>query len=426
MLAPDVSLRKPEIDPAKFPLMAWVRQTFSRPRVRDVEGRARAEARAAFGGRLKSGMRVAITAGSRGIASISAILRAAVDEARYAGAQPFLVSAMGSHGGGTVEGQWAVLRDLGITEDAVGAPIRIGTDTVRLGSTPMGFEVHCDVFAAEADAILVVNRVKPHTVFRGRSESGILKMLAIGLGKVPGATAVHRLGAAAMAHAVAEAAHLMMERTPVIGGVAIVENAYGESAVIRGLSPERMEEGDQELLRVARSLMPSLPVREADLLIVEEIGKDISGTGMDVNVTGRWGKAGAGLELEPGIRRIVVLGLSPASHGNANGIGLADFTTRRTADQIDPAATSLNVMTTGYPDRGVLPIVMDDDRAAIGAALESLRLDDPSAARAVRIRNTLQLADPWVSQALLAELPAHASVVEPPAPMRFTEEGRLI
>lgn len=424
MLAPDLPLPAVELPESQMPRFRRVRQRFPRPRLEDVAGRARAELRRLLGGRLRPGARVAITAGSRGIANIVALLAAAADEVRAAGGDPFFVAAMGSHGGGTVEGQRAVLASLGITEEAVRAPLRIGTETVSLGRTPIGFEAHCDRLAAEADAILVINRVKPHTAFRGPNESGLLKMLAIGLGKVPGASAAHRLGAAEMARAVREAARLICARLPVLGGLAVVENGYEETAMISALPVERMEEGERALLETARALLPRLPLPSADLLIVGEMGKNISGTGIDVNVTGRWGLAGEGVAHGPDIARIVVLELSAASHGNANGVGLADFVTRRLAERIDPLATYLNALTTGYVDRARLPMVLEDDRAAIGAALRTLGLADPREARAMWVRNTLRLEELWVSEAALAELPPHAVAIGPSMPLRFVE-GRL-
>lgn len=424
----EFSLRPPpiEVDPARLPPLARVRQRFPRPRVDDPQVASRREVEALLAGRVAPGAEVAITAGSRGIAAIPGILRGCADAVRAAGARPFFVAAMGSHGGGTVEGQRAVLADLGLTEASLGAPLRIGTETVLLGRTASGFDVHCDRLAAGADAILVVNRVKPHTAFHGPNESGLLKMLAIGLGKVPGASAVHRLGPAAMARTVPEAAALMRERLPVVGGLAIVENGYEETAALRGMPPGDMEAGERELLRLAKSLLPGLPVRAADLLIVDEMGKNFSGTGMDVNVHGRWGDVARGAPAEPEIARLVVLGLSEASHGNANGVGLADFTTARLAARVDLGATYLNSLTTGFLDRGKLPLVMADDRCAIAAALRTLGDPDPDRVRALRVRNTLHLEELWCSPAVLPDLPAHCRVESPPLSMEFTAGGRLL
>lgn len=415
-----------EIDPSRLPPMARVRQTFPRPRVADPAGEARRQVGALLEGRLRPGAEVAITAGSRGIAGIAAILAACADAVRAAGGRPFFVSAMGSHGGGTAEGQRAVLAELGLTEESLGAPLRVGTETVVLGRTASGFEVHCDRHAAAAAAILVVNRVKAHTAFHGPNESGLLKMMAIGLGKVPGATAIHRLGPVAMAKTVPEAAEFMRARLPVIGGLAIVENGYEETALLRAVPSERMAAEERELLRLAKSLMPGLPVRGADLLIVDQMGKNFSGTGMDVNVHGRWGSAGGGEPPDPDIARLVVLDLSPGSHGNANGVGLADITTARLAARIDLAATYLNSITTGFLDRAKIPMVMADDRSAIAAALRTLGDPDPAAVRALRIRNTLHLEELWCSPAVLPLLPAHCAVDEPPRPMSFDASGRLL
>lgn len=411
-----------------FPRLITVRRRFARPCLDDPIAAVRAEIRGLLTRlrpTLKPGARVAVTAGSRGITGIPAILRAVVEELRGQGADPFLVSAMGSHGEGTVEGQRVILESLGITEASVGARLRITDQTVQICRTPEGFPVHCDAEAAAADAIFLINRVKAHTAFRGPNESGLLKMMAIGLGKVPGATAVHHLGPRSMARAVPEAARLFLERMPVIGGLAIVENGYEETAAVRALAPAEMERVEGELLAYSKTLLPGLPVDQIDLLVVDEMGKNFSGTGLDTNAIGRWAIPGFPDPEAPSITRVVVLGLSEATHGNANGIGLADVITARLVRQINFSATYLNALTTTYLQRARLPMVAADARSALALALESLGCADP---RVVRIPNTLHLETVQVSENLAGEVLSREPDAQAgqPVELEFTPDGRLL
>ncbi len=415
--------------PTAVPRMVRVRQQFPRPRVDDVPGTVRtALERLDLRGRMRPPFRVAITAGSRGIRDIAPILRTVVDEVRRAGGDPLLVAAMGSHGGGTEAGQRRLLTHLGITPEAMGAPVSASMETVELGRTPGGRIAYCDRVAASCDGILVVNRIKPHTGFQHPFGSGLMKMLGVGLGKAPGATQIHREGAGEpMARAIREIAEVVISTGRVLGGLAIVENAYDETARVVAVPARRIPEEEVALFREARALMPQLPVERMDLLIVEEVGKNYSGTGMDVNVIGRWRIAGVQEPDVPHAERIVALRLSEASEGNAQGIGLADFTTRALVGRIDFTATYLNCIVSTYVQRAMLPIVMGTERDVILAALGSLGLTDPLEARIVRIPNTLHVEDVWVSEALVPMLRGRPSVaaVGSPEPMRFDEVGRL-
>lgn len=415
--------------PPAVPRMVRVRQQFPRPRVDDVPGAVRTALRGLdLRGRMRPPFRVAITAGSRGIRDIAPILRTVIDEVRRAGGDPLLVAAMGSHGGGTEAGQRRLLAHLGITPEAMGAPVSASMETVELDRTPVGRIAYCDRVAASCDGILVVNRIKPHTGFRHPFGSGLMKMLGVGLGKAPGAAQIHREGAGEpMARAIREIAEAVISTGRVLGGLAIVENAYDETARIVAVPARDIPEEEVVLFREARALMPQLPVERMDLLIVEEIGKNYSGTGMDVNVIGRWRIAGVKEPDVPHAERIVALRLSEASEGNAQGIGLADFTTRALVDRIDFTATYLNCIVSTYVQRAMLPIVMSVERDAILAALGSLGLRDPLEARIVRIPNTLHLGDVWVSEALAETLRDQPSVaaVGSPELMRFDEAGRL-
>jgi len=338
-----------------------------------------------------------------------------------------LISAMGSHGGATSEGQRSLLAHLGVTEESIGAPILTDMEVVELGRTPSGLIAYCDRNAAECDGILVVNRIKPHTGFSEPFGSGLLKMLAVGLGKVPGASQIHRQGPAHMAQAIEEIAQVFLDSGKVIGGIAVIEDAHDEIVKIVAVRPEEMIAKERELFREAKALMPHLPVDDLDLLIVDEIGKNYSGTGMDVNVIGRWRLPGLSEPETPRIKRIVALRLSPKSEGNAHGVGLADFVTRRLVDAIDPVATYTNAVTSTFVERAFIPITLSTDREAIETALASLSISDPSQARIARIRNTLHLDEVWLSPTLLAEVGGRPGVeVGPLEPLRFGDDGTLL
>lgn len=319
-----------------------------------------------------------------------------------------------------------MLGHLGITEEALGTPILADMEVIELGRTPSGLVAYCDRNAAECDGIFIVNRVKPHTAFSEPFGSGLLKMLVIGLGKAEGAAQIHRQGPAKMAQAIEEVARVFLATGKILGGLAIIENAYDETAEIVWVHPEEMIEKERELFQKAKSLMPQLPVEDIDLLIVDEMGKNYSGTGMDVNVIGRWRLPGMPEPSSPRIKRIVALRLSPESEGNAQGVGLADVVTRCLVDAIDPVNTYTNTITSTFLERGFIPITMPTDRDAIAAALASLALPDPARARIVRIHNTLHLDELWASEALLPELAGRPEVtVGTPEPLRFTSDGML-
>ncbi|HEV2739210.1 MAG TPA: hypothetical protein VGU66_11575 [Candidatus Elarobacter sp.] len=384
-----------------------VRDTLDTPAIADVTSAARAAlapvmARAG----LRAGARVAITAGSRGVARIDAILRGACDAVRDAGATPFLVAAMGSHGGGTGDGQRAMLAHLGVSERSVGAPIESEMDVVEVGTTAAhGITVACDARAARADAIVVVGRVKPHTDFTGTIESGVLKMMSIGLGKAIGAARYHaafaRFGYEPI---IREVAGFLLERLPIVAGLAIVEDNRGGTNAIEAFAPDAIVGGEERLLLHARELMPKLPFAALDLVIVDRMGKNFSGTGMDTNVTGRAVNGRTQKVPEPVIKQLYVRELTPESGGNATGIGLADFCTRRLADAIDWGATYLNALTAAHPATVRLPVVCDNDRDAIRHALNAAGVEDAAHARVVRIGDTLHIETFAASEAALAAM----------------------
>lgn len=376
---------------------------------------------------VRPGARVAITAGSRGIKNITVILKSVADAIKAAGARPFVVGAMGSHGGGSAAGQMEVLRTLGITEEALGCPVHTSDEVVEVGSTPAGVRVYCDREAWSAEGIIVVNRVKPHTTFHGPVESGLFKMMVVGLGKARGAAAIHRLGPHQMAPALLDMGRLYVRSGKMLAGLAVVENNKEETAVIEAAAPDGIEEMEKRLLQLAYRLLPRLPVERLDFLVVREMGKNISGTGMDTNVIGRARIAGVPEPDSPFIARVVVLELTGESHGNATGIGLADFTTRRLVDKMDAGATYLNCITSGNVQRAMLPIIMADDREAIEAAIKSLTGADVANLKGAVIKNTLELERLWVTEAVAAGLDGRedVKVLSEPEPLVFSN-GRLM
>jgi hypothetical protein len=413
-----------------YPNLLRVRQHFERLRVGDVPAAVVAALEPlGLDRRIRPGQTVALTAGSRGIANIPVILKATADYLKRLGARPFLVPAMGSHGGGTAEGQRCLLESYGITEAFVGVPIRASMDVVPVGNTPEGYPVVLDRHAASAGHVGVVARVKPHTGFHGKVESGLLKMLMIGLGKHAGALAYHRILLEQPYDAVVRSvARAMLTGAPVAFGLAVVENGYDETARLDGVLPADFESREEELLALARRLLGRLPVRQADLLIVDEIGKDVSGSGMDTNVVGRkraFRNQPPPPEL-PVIREIFVRGLSGRTHGNATGIGMADFTTTRLVEAMDYRATVINCLTAGYPEAAALPVHFDTDREAVDAALAIIGRREAHEARIVHIRNTLDLEEVEVSEPCLAEpRQAEFTPLTAAAPVRFDASGNL-
>lgn len=412
--------------------MLRVRQNFPKSPPLDIRATVNAEFQKLHG-RIKKGGRIAVGVGSRGITNLAAIVSAVLENIRAGGAEPFIIPAMGSHGGATPEGQRAILADYGITESSMGASILAAIETRQIGSTDDNVPVCCSTVALDADGIILVNRVKPHTDFSGNLGSGLMKMAVIGLGKRDGATAMHgaasRLGHEAM---IRKMARVMISSAPVLGGLAILENQFHETARLVMLSAEHIESGENALLAEAKRLMPSLPFEEIDLLIVDRLGKNISGSGMDPNVTGRWvnGYSSAlGREGRPApfMRRIFVRDLTPETHGNAIGIGLADVTTTRLVRAIDQRATYINGLTALTPNCAKIPIHFDTDREAIQMMLQSLALPNVSSARVVRIHDTLSLVDLDVSESLLFEVKRHSnlSIASEPDEMQFDREGNL-
>ncbi|QDU59902.1 hypothetical protein Pan216_07350 [Planctomycetes bacterium Pan216] len=416
-----------------YPPLQTVRQNFPPSTPIDIGETLRTEL-SRLAGRVKSGDTIGVGVGSRGITNQVAILRGTLEILREFGAKPFLMPAMGSHGGATPAGQRGILASYGVTEESMGAPIRDSLDVRQLGETPQGAPVYCSNDALDADGVLLVNRVKPHTDFIGPIGSGLLKMSVIGLGKRHGAAAMHasasRMDYEPVLRGMAE---VLIDKAPLLGGVAILEDHFHQTARLSFVVREEMLAAEEGLHAQARSLMPLLPFNEIDLLIVDRIGKNISGVGIDPNVTGRGvhGYSSAlGREERPSpfIRRIFVRELTPETHGNALGIGLADFTTTRLVESIDRATMYTNSLTALTPQNSKIPIYFDSDREAIGKALDSLAIEDLHTARIARIRDTLNLHVLEVSPSLLASVADEdkLSVLTGPREMSFDEEGNLL
>jgi hypothetical protein len=356
---------------------------------------------------IRPGARIAVTAGSRGIHDLTTVVKAAVDWLKSVDAEPFVVPAMGSHGGATAEGQREMLAGLGVTPESMGCPIEATMETVVLGTLPDGTPVHHDAIAAKADGVLLVNRVKPHTDFHGPVESGLAKIAAIGLGNHRGAAALHAGGIPLLGGAIAAAARMVVAHGKVLGGLAILENAHEHTASVELVVADGIAEAaENALLLRAGTLMGRLPFEELDVLVVDEMGKDKSGTGMDTNVLGRCWVHGIPEFESPSIAAISVHRLSVASHGNASGLGLADVIPARLLEQIDLRASYVNALTSGAGGarRSRLPMVLEDDEAAVIGAVTMSGRRDWADLRLARIRDTLSPNELMVTPALLKEV----------------------
>ena len=389
-----------------LPKMHRIRQKVDPPVVADVAAAVASEIRKLnFAGRLKPGARVAVTGGSRGVANIATILKATCESLKALGAKPFIVPAMGSHGGATAEGQLKVLARYGVTPESMGVPILSSMETVEIGRMSWGFPVLVDKNAVEADHIVLVNRIKPHTNFRAHVESGLLKMLVIGLGKHQGAILAHRAAVdVGLPKAIPEVARFSLSKLSILFGIGMLENVRHQTAKVEAMLPEALEETEARLLTEAWTLLGRIPFEFLHLLIVDELGKEISGTGMDPNVIGRMYLSPNEEPKSPRYIRILVRDLSEKTAGNAVGMGLADFSTRRLANKINFQYTYTNALTGLSPMRSKMPIIFETDRDAIEGALKTIGMTEPPDAKVVRIKNTLDLEYLYASDALLPEI----------------------
>jgi hypothetical protein len=398
-----------------IPPLTLVRQIAPQPVVADVAAEVRKQwLGSKLPGRLRRGARVAVGVGSRGIANLATMVRATLNTLRDLGAHPFVVAAMGSHGGATADGQRRLLAEYGVSEQALGVPVKTDMTAVPIGTNSWGEPVYWDKNALEADAVVTVSRVKPHTDFRGTYESGIAKMIVIGLGKRDGAAQHHRWGFRGLRDMLPETAKVVLEKTPFLAGLAVLENAQEQTARLQTVDREDVLAVEPGLLVEARGLMGRLPFEQLDLLVIGEIGKNYSGAGIDPNVVGRlliecqpeFGSGWSG----PKITRICCLDLSPESHGNGTGVGIADLTTDRLLAAIDPVPFRMNNLTACFLWRSKLPFAFPTDRACIETGIQTCWQPIRDKLRVAVIPNTLELAELWVSPALLDEARTNAEL----------------
>jgi hypothetical protein len=422
-----MSILRKVLEDIPIPQMVRIRQKFDGTKLDDLTGELERELQKPGAvDRIKPGQQVAVAVGSRGVANIALFTKVTIDAIKKAGGHPFIVPCMGSHGGATAEGQKDVLHHLGVTEEAMGAPIRSSMEVVKLDELPNGLPVYVDQIASTADAIVVINRVKPHTAFRGRIESGIMKMIAIGLGKQKGAEACHQLGFKYMAENVPAMANIMIDKLPIVFGVALVENAYDETCRIEVLPAGQIEAREEELLVEAKARLPKILFDQIDVLVIDYIGKNISGDGMDPNITGRYPTPYA--HGGPDVSKMVVLDLTPETKGNANGVGTADFTTQRLVDKTDLHATVVNGLTSTVCAPTKIASTLDNDFYAIKAAVKTCNILDYTKCRLVRIQDTLHLGEIEISVNLLAEAKLHPDIeiLSEPYDLQFDSEGNLV
>lgn len=398
-----------------------IRQQFTRESLADIEQTVHQQ----IAGKLNiaPGANIAITVGSRGINNIARIARATVEAVKAKGGNPFIIPAMGSHGGATADGQREILASYNVTEEAMGCPIRSSMEVVKLEGN-LEMSVFMDKNAYESDGVILLNRIKPHTAYHGEFESGLVKMSVIGLGKERLASEIHTYGIYGLKTLLPQAGRVVLASGKIILGVGIVENAYDETAIIEALTPQEIITREPELLAIAKELMPSFPLNEIDVLIIDQIGKNISGSGMDPNVVGRMRIHGEPDPDFPKVKVIVVTDMTEPSHGNACGIGLADVTTRRFLNKIDWEATNMNAVTSGFYEHSMLPIVAETDQQAFEWGIRASH-DPHRPKRIVRIKDTLHVSEMYVSEAALSEVKDRVEIISEAGDL-FDEQGALI
>lgn len=397
-----------------IPKMVRIRQNFDRSHipVEDIAATVQKELdREDLGGKIRPGMKIAITCGSRGMTNNALMARAMVDFVKAKGAEPCIVAAMGSHGGATAQGQTQILKDYGITEEAMGCPVKSSMETVQIGLSGVRKQpVFVDKNASEADGILLFNRIKPHTSFRGPYESGLMKMMAIGLGKQKGAESIHHQSPAIMHELVEEYGRTILENCPVLGGIAVIENAYDDTCLIKGLTPQEIIDEEPKLKEISYKTIAHLLFDECDVLVVDKIGKNISGDGMDPNISGRFvlpQYCSGGIDAE----KVVVLDITDETHGNAQGIGLAEVTTRRLVNRMKLEMTYPTGVTNTFLHLMKIPMIMDNDREALQLALMCCpEAEDHDHMKLIRIPNTAHIGEIEISEGLLPQAKANPNI----------------
>ncbi len=386
-----------------------IRQNFQDKPILDLEEHVQQEI-LSHSSLIKPGSKIAIATGSRGIYNIAKIIKSTIDALKNLGARPFIVPAMGSHGGATAKGQLEILAELGITEALMGVPIKSSMEVVEIPST-LKNKIFMDKFAYESDGIIIINRIKPHTNFHGQYESGIIKMMTIGLGKHKGAEEMHRFGIEGLVDLMPKSAHEILKTNKIIMGLAIVENQLDHPVIIKAILSSDLMAQEPKLLKEAGNLMPSLPVTNIDLLIIKELGKNISGTGMDPNIIGRLMIRGISEPLRPNINKIVVTDITVESHGNAIGVGLADVITRKLFNKINFPAMYANVKTSLFYDRVKIPLIEESDQLACETALMACGPIEKKSLRILYIKNTLHLVEMYASEAIVHELDKKVEII---------------
>lgn len=409
-----------------LPKMARIEQKFVDNGLKDIPLAVSKEfAKPEIASTIKPGMTVAITAGSRGVANIAAIIKETVDQVKKLGGKPFIFPAMGSHGGATAEGQRDVLASYNITEQSMGCPIKSSMETIVIGKTAEGKPVYLDKYASEADGIVVVGRVKPHTAFRGSWESGLLKMMVIGMGKQKGAESCHDEGFGRMAYYVEHFADVHFKHTKILFGIAVIENSFDATCKIEAIEKGKIKEREPALLEEAKSLMPKILLPKFDILVIDQIGKNFSGDGADPNVSGTYCTPFA--SGGPEFQRYIILDISDETHGNGIGLGMAEFTTKRAFDKYDFDATYPNGLTSTVVSVVKVPMVLATDRLALQAAIHVCTGIDKKKPKIVRIKNTSHIEEIMVSEALMDEAKAHPQIriLEEPKDLPFDKDGNL-
>jgi hypothetical protein len=408
------------------PKMAKVRVKFNEKKIDNLEQALMEKLQQEhIRNKIQPGMEIAIAVGSRGLDRLVELTSVTVKFLKELGAKPFIIPSMGSHGGATAEGQREVLAHLGVTEESVGCEIRSSMDVDKIGELENGLPVYVDKYASEADGIVVLNRVKPHTAFRGPVESGIMKMISIGLGKQRGAEACHQLGFKYMAENIPAMAKMIMEKKPVLFGIATIENAFDKVAAVDVLTSEEIISREVDLQSKAKELLPKLYFDQLEVLVIDQIGKNISGDGMDPNITGRYPTPYA--HGGPDVTKMVVLDLTHETEGNANGVGTADFTTQRLVDKMDREVTYANGLTSTVVAPTKIATTLPNDREAIQAAIKTSNILDFTKVKMVRIKNTLEISEIEVSEALVEYVKHHLNMelISDLDEIPFDEKGNL-
>jgi len=407
-----------------IPALIKVRQELACPTLKDPISELKKQL-LPFSRKIKPGDKVAIAVGSRGIAKIDELVKVVVEWVKAQGGEPMIIPAMGSHGASTSLGQKQVLAGLGISETRTGCKIFSEIKAKKIGEIE-GINVWTDRFALKADHLILINRIKPHTSFHGKYESGLCKMLALGLGKREGASELHKFGPGRLAELIPQVAEYLLQKIPVLLGVAVLENYKEEMAQLEILSGKEFFKKEPKLLIEAKKLLPGLPFSEFEVLIIDQIGKDKSGTGMDTNVIGRLGLFGIPEPEEPKIHRIVVLDLSPKTKGSAYGIGLADITTKRVIDKLDYESMKENALASTFMERARIPLWFESDKEAIICAIKTSWSADLSRIRMVRIKSTLELEEFWITENLLKESKVTLRIISKKKGLKFDKTGNLL